>query len=67
MPLIMDQNLDELFGDVGDMGDVGDAATLQLPPAPPAKGLPQRIDDLHVNGCNQYVPCMPQISHSKTL
>ena len=41
--LIMDDGLDDLFGD---------GAPLQLP-EPLPKGLLQRIDELYLSGCNQ--------------
>ena len=44
MPMIMEHDLDELFGD----------APLELPGHLP-KGLLQRIDDLRLSGCRQYV------------
>lgn len=46
MPLVMDDGLDmdDLFGD---------AAPLQLPLAPPAKGLLQRVDESRLSGCCQ--------------
>ena len=47
----MDDDLDELFGDVG---DVGDGHSLQLP-EPLPKGLLQRVDELAHSGCSQYV------------
>ena len=47
----MDDDLDELFGDVG---DVGDGHSLQLP-EPLPKGLVQRVDELTHSGCCQYV------------
>ena len=46
MPMIMDQDLDDLFGD---------SVTLNLPSEPPGPGLRQRVDDLHVRGSSQYV------------
>ena len=55
-----DDDLDDLFGDVGDVvdvGDVGDGHPLHLPelPEPLPKGLLQRVDELTVSGCYQYV------------
>ena len=44
----MDDDLDELFG------DVGDGHSLQLP-EPLPKGLLQRVDELAHSGCCQYV------------
>ena len=44
MPLIMDDGLDELFGD----------DPLQLADPEP-KGLGERIDELLLSGCCQYV------------
>lgn len=49
MPLIMDDDLDDLFGE---------AAPLQLPEALP-KGLFQRVDELSLGGCSQYVANLP--------
>ena len=47
MPLTMDQDLDELFGD---------SAALSIPSAVQSSyGLGQRIDELHACGCTQYV------------
>lgn len=43
--MMMDDDLDELFGD---------APQLQLPP-PVSKGLLQCVDDLRLSGCCQYV------------
>lgn len=45
MPLILEDELNELFGD---------APPLQLPPSLP-KGQSQRIDELCLSGCRQYV------------
>ena len=50
----MEDGLDDLFGDVGDVGDVGDGHSLQLP-EPLPKGLLQRVDELALSGCCQYV------------
>ena len=49
--MIMEDGLDDLFGDVG---DVGDGHSLQLP-EPLPKGLLQRVDELALSGCCQYV------------
>jgi hypothetical protein len=49
MPLIMDDDLDELFGE---------DAPLQLP-ASLSKGLFQRVDELSLGGCSQYVATFP--------
>ncbi len=49
MPLIMDDDLDDLFGE---------AAPLQLPDSVP-KGLFQRVDELSLGGCSQYVANLP--------
>lgn len=49
MPLVMDDGLDDLFGE---------AAPLQLP-EPLSKGLLQRIDELSLGGCCQYVVNLP--------
>lgn len=46
MPLIMEHDLDDLFGD---------AHSLSLP-RPLPRGLAQRVDDLRLGGCRQYVP-----------
>ena len=46
---IMDDGLDDLFGD---------GAPLQLP-EPLPKGLLQRIDELYLSGCSQYVRSPP--------
>lgn len=46
MPLIMDDGLDDLFGE---------GPTLQLPESIP-KGLLQRVDEQNLSGCCQYVP-----------
>ncbi|KAL9116271.1 MAG: hypothetical protein Q9187_007206, partial [Circinaria calcarea] len=46
MPMIMDQDLDDLFGE---------SAALSLPPSPPIRGLRQRVDELRTNGCSQKV------------
>ena len=45
MPMIMEHDLDDLFGD---------APSLHIPQSIP-KGLAQRVDDLHLGGCRQYV------------
>lgn len=45
MPFIMDQDLDDLFGE---------GPPLQLP-EPIPRGLPQRVDELSLSGCRQYV------------
>lgn len=45
----MDDDLDDLFGD---------GATLQLPDSLP-KGLFQRVDELSLGGCSQYVAKFP--------
>lgn len=47
----MEDDLDDLFGDVG---DVGDGHSLHLP-EPLPKGLLQRVDELALSGCCQYV------------
>ena len=46
MPMIMDQEFDDLFGD---------SAALNLAPSPPAQGLRQRVDELQMTGCCQWV------------
>ena len=43
--MIMEDNLDDLFGD---------ASSLQIA-SPLPKGLAQRVDDLRLAGCRQYV------------
>lgn len=50
MPLIMedDINVDDLFGEPSSLG-------LGLQPAAPTKGLPQRLDEMRLLGCCQYV------------
>ena len=45
MPLIMDDGLDDLFGE---------GPPLQLP-EPVPRGLLQRVDDVTLGGCCQYV------------
>ena len=45
MPYIMDQDLEDLFGE---------GPPLQLP-EPIHRGLPQRVDELSTGGCHQYV------------
>ena len=52
----MEDGLDDLFGDVGDVdvGDVEDGPSLHLP-EPLPKGLLQRVDELALSGCCQYV------------
>lgn len=45
MPMMMDDGLDDLFGD---------APPLHVPPPLP-KGLLQHMDDLRLSGCRQYV------------
>ena len=52
----MEDGLDDLFGDVGDVdvGDVEDGHSLQLP-EPLPRGLLQRVDELALSGCCQYV------------
>ncbi|KAL8997228.1 MAG: hypothetical protein Q9169_003421 [Polycauliona sp. 2 TL-2023] len=47
MPMMMDDELDDLFGD-RQLGDITDLPNL---PAP-QKGLIQRIDDLRISGCS---------------
>lgn len=44
----MEDDLDDLFGDVGDVGD-GHI------PEPLPKGLLQRVDEIALSGCCQYV------------
>ena len=50
----MEDDLDDLFGDVGDVGDVGDGHSLHIP-EPLPKGLLQRVDEIALSGCCQYV------------
>ena len=45
MPMIMEHDLDDLFGD---------APSLHIA-SPLPKGLAQRVDDLRLGGCRQYV------------
>lgn len=45
MPYIMDHDLDDLFGE---------GPPLQLPESIP-RGLPQRVDEMSLSGCRQYV------------
>lgn len=47
----MEDGLDDLFGDVG---EVEDGPSLHLP-EPLPKGLLQRVDELALSGCCQYV------------
>lgn len=49
MPLMMDDNIDvdDLFGDPGSL-------ELGLHSPSPAKGLPQRLDELRLLGCCRY-------------
>lgn len=49
MPLMMDENIDvdDLFGDPGSL-------ELGLHAPSPAKGLAQRLDELHLLGCCRY-------------
>lgn len=48
MPLVMDQELDDLFGDHGDV------PSIQIP-QPLPNDLLQHLDDLRSTGCCQYV------------
>lgn len=50
MPLIMDESLDvdDLFGDPASLD-------LAMPAPQPPKGLAQRLDEMRVLGCCQYV------------
>ena len=60
----MEDDLDDLFGDVGDVedvGDVGDGHSLHLP-EPLPKGLLQRVDELALSGCCQYVANLQRFS-----
>ena len=54
----MEDDLDDLFGDVG---DVGDGTSLHLP-EPLPKGLLQRMDELALSGCCQYVANVHSLS-----
>ena len=56
----MEDGLDDLFGDVGDVGDVGDGQ-LHLP-EPLPKGLLQRVDELALSGCCQYVASLQRFA-----
>lgn len=51
MPMIMEDSIDvdDLFGDPTslELGLEGTASTI--------KGLPQRLDELRLSGCSQYV------------
>ena len=53
----MEDGLDDLFGDVG---EVEDGHSLQLP-EPLPKGLLQRVDELALSGCCQYVAESPAL------
>lgn len=62
MPLIMDDGLDDLFGDV---------PALEIPEPLPS-GLPQRVDEMSLNGCCQYVTILATesrkfLSHSQEI
>lgn len=48
--MMMDDELDDLFGD-RQLGEIPDLPHLSTPP----RGLVQRIDDLRTSGCSQYV------------
>lgn len=48
MPLMMDDEMDELFGD---------GTGMNLPSQPPSREIHQRLDDLRAGGCCQYVQC----------
>ena len=50
MPMVMDDELDDLF----DEQQLGEVAQLSSIPVL-AKGLDQRIDELRICGCSQYV------------
>ena len=47
--MMMDDELDDLFGD----RQLGEITNLPLSPIP--EGLIQRLDDLRISGCSQYV------------
>ena len=64
----MEDGLDDLFGDVGDVdvgdvdvGDVEDGHPLHLP-EPLPKGLLQRVDELALSGCCQYVANLQRLT-----
>ena len=59
----MEDGLDDLFGDVGDVdvGDVEDGQSLHLP-EPLPKGLLQRVDELALSGCCQYVANLQRLA-----
>ena len=59
----MEDGLDDLFGDVGDVdvGDVEDGHSLNLP-EPLPKGLLQRVDELALSGCCQYVANLQRLT-----
>ena len=59
----MEDGLDDLFGDVGDVdvGDVEDGHSLHLP-EPLPKGLLQRVDELALSGCCQYVATLQRFT-----
>lgn len=59
----MEDGLDDLFGDVGDVGDVGDGQSLHLP-EPLPKGLLQRVDEIALSGCCQYVADLQRFASS---
>lgn len=46
MPMIMDEDLDDLFGD---------GAPLEIPSVPHLQGLSQKVDETRLTGCCQYV------------
>lgn len=49
MPMMMDEELDELFG-----------VTPSISKKPISKGIHQSIDDLRLGGCCQYVADLPR-------
>lgn len=58
MPLLMDEDLDDLFGDHG--GD----PSLQLPSSI-SKELLQHVDNLRLTGCCQYVSSLDFINNTE--
>lgn len=55
MPMIMEDgiNVDDLFGESGSL-------ELALGSAPPTRGLAQRLDEMRLSGCCQYVLRLPR-------
>lgn len=56
MPLIMEEGIDvdDLFGDPSSL-------ELGLPAPQPTKGLAQRLDEMRLLGCCQYVIIVPTV------